>query len=99
MPTGGPAAANLTSGNPIAICGYTINAVAASTVQLEYGTGSTCTSPIPLTPAWSLPVTGFLTDNADYFRGLAVPPGQTLCAVVGGTGPALILVYYNNLVP
>ena len=101
MPAGGPAATNLTAANNIQICGYTIGMAAAGTARLEYGTQTTnpCdTGTVPLTPAWSIGTTGFVTDNADYFRGLFVPAGNTLC-LLSATSAASIIIYYNNLVP
>jgi hypothetical protein len=101
MPTGGPAATNLTSGNSILVCGYIINMAAAGTAGLEYGTKTTnpCdTGTVPLTPTWSMGTTSFMTDGGSFFRGLSVPPGNTLC-LVSATSAASIVVYYDNLPP
>lgn len=96
-----PTAAQLKigAGNSILICGYVVNSVTGGTAALEYGTltSAACdTGTTPITPAWGLPANGTVADNGDYFRGLSVPPGQTLCLVSTGAA-ASVIVYFDNL--
>lgn len=82
----------------IYVCGFAVTASVASTFQLEYGTGSNCgTGTTTITPAFSLPANGSLVDHQTYYAGIpAVPPGNDLCVVIGGTGPAPDIVYYTQ---
>ena len=92
----------LNAANNIYICGYTIQGGASSTAGLEYGTKTTSvcdTGTTALTPAWTFGTSGgIITDNADYFRGLAVPAGSTLC-IVSTTAAASVIIYYDNHSP
>ena len=81
----------------IYVCGFSFWATAVGTVQLVYGTGASCTGSNPVTPAFSLPATGGLVDHQTYYAGLpAIPPGNNLCFIVGGTGPIPMIVYYTQ---
>lgn len=81
------------AGRTIYICGWHVTVTAASTFQLEYGTGATCTSPTTLTPAFNVATSAPSGDHIDYaFMATAV--NTTLCVVIGGTGPAQVMVYY-----
>jgi hypothetical protein len=60
--------------------------VAASTFQLEYGTGTTCgTGTTTLGGAWTFTADGFVAPN--WQVPLIIPPGNSLCAVTTGTSP------------
>lgn len=79
------------------VCGYTVNAgAAAGTLQLQGGTGSTCSTTFNsnLTPVYALGINGVLVDTAMSFRGMQTAPGAGLCAVITGTGPTGGVVYY-----
>lgn len=82
--------------NQIYVCGFAVAASAASTFQLEYGTGGSCGGGTQtITPAFALPANGSLVDHQTYYAGIpAVPVGNNLCVVIGGTGPAPVIVYY-----
>jgi hypothetical protein len=82
----------------IYVCGFTVTASAASTFQLEYGTGTNCASVgATITPAFNLPANGSLVDHQTYYAGIPpVPAGSDLCVIVGGTGPAPMIVYYSQ---
>lgn len=87
----------LKSSTGIYVCGFVINSgAAASTAQLEYGTGTNCgTGTTALTPAFSLPINGSLPIISPYAWGF-VPVGDALCLVVTGTGPAQVFVDYGQ---
>ena len=80
------------------ICGYSFygGATAATmTLQLEYGTGATCSSPTVLTPAVPVAASTIVGDNSAFFRGLVVPANNGLCVVsAGGTVSAFVQVFY-----
>jgi|SRR5579862_2855787 len=82
----------------IYVCGWDVVATAAATWQLEYGTGATCGSgTTTITPAFSLAANGIFIEPHFYYDGIpAVPNGNNLCVVIGGTGPAPTILYYSQ---
>lgn len=72
----------------IYFCGFIVSYASgtAPTVQFEYGTGGSCTSPTVLTGAMSIPATAGQVIGARLALS-PVPIGSTLCIVSGGTGP------------
>ncbi len=81
------------TGQLIDICGYIFEGLAAGTVQLVFGTGSTCTSPTSITGVF---VTSTTTETIDHiataFQSSLL--GQSLCAIVTGTSSVVVDIYY-----
>lgn len=84
------------SGKQISICGWALNAGAATaTAQLEYGTGTNCgTGTTAISPVMSLGINGVLVDHIDY-SPLSLPRLNDLCLVTTGTGPMQVMIYYS----
>jgi hypothetical protein len=95
-----PTVPGIAPGTPIFVCGYVILVPASTAAGLTYGVpaslpGTGCgTSPVAITPTYTGAVA--LADNGGGFVGLSVPAGNNLCVTVTGTGPAQVLVYYDN---
>jgi ribulose kinase len=79
----------------INLCGFNFEGLANGTIQLVFGTGSSCTSSTNITEAFTTQVNGNVVDHIPYaFTSSA--QGQSLCAVVTGAGSVVIaLVYYS----
>ena len=87
----------ITSSNRvITLCGWAFNSgAAASTIQLEYGTGTNCaTGTTAITPAFALGINGTLPDHPG-FPSFSLPSNNDLCLVTTGTGPAIGIIYYT----
>jgi len=81
------------SGSLIHTCGFIFEGIAAGTVQLVYGTGSSCTSPVSITGVFVTSATSLVVDHiASAFTSGGL--GQSLCAVVTGAGAVVVDVYY-----
>jgi hypothetical protein len=97
--TASPTIGGIPPNTPIYVCGYTLVVPTGTNAGLTYGfpaslPGTGCgASPTPIMPSWPA---GTYIDGGDNARGLSVPPGNNLCLTVTGTGPAQILVYYDN---
>lgn len=83
-------------GKQISICGWVFNSgAAASTAQLEVGTGTNCgTGTTALTPAISLPINGTYADHVPN-ASVSLGTGVDLCLVTTGTGPTQVMLYYG----
>jgi hypothetical protein len=81
------------TGVAIHICGYIVEGLAAGTVQLVFGTGSTCTTPTVITPNFTTTATTSIVDHIVY-AFTSSGSGQTLCAVSTGTTSVIINTYY-----
>jgi hypothetical protein len=84
----------------ISLCGWSANSGgAASTWQLQYGTGTNCgTGGTAITPVYSLAINGVQIDHqGSAFISLAggAAPAD-LCLVTTGTGPLQIMIYYSQ---
>jgi len=81
----------------IFICGWVISGNGNLTVTFQYGTGANCatiTSPVPWGPIIILNSSSLstLVEATAIFRGLATPPGTSLCMTA--TAAANATVYY-----
>lgn len=86
----------LVAGQTVSICGYVASSVAASTVQLVYGTGANCgtgTTPINSPVFIGASVPAVLHSAFAFF---SAPTGNAICATIGGTGPVNITVSYTQ---
>lgn len=84
------------TGQVINVCGYVIAGAGTGTVQLEFGTGASCTSPTLLTAIIS---TITATNLQDHFGNAwaSSAPGQSLCAVTTGAASiASVAVYFSQ---
>jgi hypothetical protein len=78
----------------IYVCGFVLTdtgVTTATTIQLEYGTGSTCgtgTTALTGTFAQSL-LTSAIVVNVAGGTQIKAPSGNALCAVVAGTTPSI----------
>lgn len=63
---------------------------ASGTIQFEYGTGATCTSPTTLTDAIPMASGAPAGMGAGFGVVLAVPSGKTLCAIATAAAPGVI---------
>lgn len=74
------------AGQRIYICGWHITSTqsAANTFQLEYGTGSGCSSPTTITPALVVTSTAPATDHMQ-FAVTQTAVGAQFCVVTTGT--------------
>jgi len=92
----GAGTTQLVAGQPgqlIDVCGYVFEGIAAGTVQLVVGTGSSCTSPTNVTGIFVTSTTSLVVDHiATAFQSSAL--GQSLCAIVTGAGAVVVDVYY-----
>lgn len=80
----------------INICGYVIAGAGTGTMQIEFGTGASCTSPTILTAVVS---TITATNLQDHFGNAwaSSKPGESLCAVATGAGTvASVAVYVSQ---
>ncbi len=85
-----------TTGQVINYCGVAWDENANGTVQLVFGTGATCTSPTNISVNWTILTNGSLVNHLSYAFASSAP-GQSLCAVVTGTGnPVSIEAYYSQ---
>ena len=91
------------AGQSISICGWTLNAGAATaTASLSYGTGTNCgTGTTTIYPVLSLGINGVLVDNNNFAHvsppaanASAVP--NDVCLVTTGTGPMAVVLYYSQ---
>jgi|SRR5215831_15338549 len=80
----------------MAICGYTLNAGAATaTFQLTVGTGTNCNAnTVQITPPYQLGINGVLVDR-QVTAFYSTPKGYQLCYTITGTGPIEALVTYH----
>ncbi len=82
------------AGQPINICGWTWDENANGTVQMVFGTGASCTSSTAITSVVTIAVNGIQVNHVPY-AFVSSAPGQSLCAIVTGTGtPVNIDVYF-----
>jgi len=90
------AAVTASSGQILAVCGYTLNAgAAAATFQLTVGTGVNCNAnTLAITPVYSLGINGVLVDHP-VVAFYSAPAGYQLCYTITGTGPMNANVYYH----
>lgn len=80
------------SGKSIYLCGFFLQ---GTSVDLRYGTGSTCTTPTQLMPKMSLSPTG-LYDSSSFFRGMQTTSGATLCVDNAATATAQGFVFFSQ---
>ena len=78
----------LSTGKSVYVCQFTIAGTTGGSVQLEYGTGTTCTTPTVLTGAISV------TTASPISMGwggalITAPAGNALCLVTAGTSTAV----------
>jgi hypothetical protein len=85
------------AGQRVVICGYVLNAGAATaTFLLSAGTGTNCNvGTVALTPTFSLPINGVVA-NRGVTVGEATAVGSALCYTITGTGPMNAVVYYDQ---
>lgn len=72
----------------INLCGFKYDLNANGTVQLVWGTGASCTSPTNITSNITTLTNDHIIHHLPYAY-LSSLPGQSLCAVVTGTGSVL----------
>lgn len=84
-------------GQQIYVCGFVFEGTAAGSAQLEYGaTGTNCSSPTAVTPAFGVGAAGNpgVVDHQTYYAGLpAVPSGSDLCVLTTGTATQAVAYY------
>ncbi len=86
------------AGKITVLCGWhvTSSQSTATTFQIEYGTGATCTSPTVITPAFNVTSTAPSADHIDY-ADIQAPAGANICIVsVGATVGQQYLLYYSQ---
>ena len=87
------------AGKIIVVCGWHVTSTqsTSTTFQLVYGTqGGPCTSPVTITPPFSVTSTAPSADHIDYATA-TIPAGNQLCVTTTGTTVAqAILVYYSQ---
>lgn len=76
------------AGVPINLCGFKYDLNANGTVQLVFGTGSSCTNATNVTSNITTLVNDHIVHHLSYAY-LSSAPGQSLCAIVTGTGSVL----------
>jgi hypothetical protein len=81
------------AGQVINICGYVFSGSTAGTLQYEFGTGATCTTPTLLTAVFTT-ATGVSLQDHFNFAWATSAQGQSLCAVI--TGNSSVAVYYSQ---
>lgn len=82
------------SGVVINICGFMLDLNANGTVQLVFGTGSSCTSSTPIMSNITTLTNDHIVNHPSY-AWLSSKPGESVCAIVTGTGAVLNAdVYY-----
>ena len=87
----------LVSSKSISVTSFNLVATAASTFRWIYGTGTTCgTGTTSLTGTYSLGISGVLSVGNGLGIIFAIPKGNALCAVTGGTGPTSGSVSYTQ---
>lgn len=83
------------AGQGVYICNLWLNvSTNSATVQLEYGTGASCTGTNAMTgviagPATAAPLQAMINLGSSDFLQLSAPAGNTVCIVSGGTTPGL----------
>jgi hypothetical protein len=75
----------------INICGYVFSGSTAGTVQFEFGTGATCTTPTLLTALFTTATGVSLTDHFSYAFASS-KPGESLCVVITANASAAAYV-------
>lgn len=75
-------------GRVINYCGFKYDLNANGTVQLVWGTGATCTSPTNITANITTLTNDHIINHLPTAY-LSSAPGQSLCAIVTGTGAVL----------
>lgn len=82
------------TGQVINVCGFMFDLNANGTVQLIFGTGSGCTSSTSVTNNITTLTNDHIINHPSY-AWISSKPGESLCAVVTGTGAVLNAdVYY-----
>lgn len=89
------------AGSAIYVCGYKIATNAAINVGLVFGTGTNCATGLTkITPAYAFAANtagiASIDDGAQQFRGLTVPPGQTLCINTSAGSAVQAIVYFDQ---
>jgi hypothetical protein len=84
------------NGNTIFVCGLIASSAGTQTVQLEYGSDSSCSSPVTLTPAFPLVAGEPLVADPGIFAGLTAPGGSTVCVVTGEAEATAVEVFYDD---
>jgi hypothetical protein len=84
------------AGQSIQLCGYVFEGIANGTIVLNLGTGATCTSPSAITANYTTQVNGNVAALHTYVY-FSSQQGQSLCAVVTGTGTVVgVEIYYGQ---
>lgn len=85
------------TGQRINICGYMVEGLAAGTAQIVIGTGASCTSPTNLSSVMSV---GAASNTVNHPPNVwfSTTAGQSVCAIVTGTGTVVAVdIYYSQL--
>jgi hypothetical protein len=82
------------AGKAVYFCGFTYQSTGVvNTLQIVAGTGPTCTSSTPLTGLYLSTTSVSVVGHSNFVQAFGAP-GQTLCAVIGGTNTVVIQAYY-----
>jgi hypothetical protein len=88
------------SGQSIYVTGYDLSTSSAATsnggYQLEYGTGSTCASPVALTPAYVFAAGAGVARPGGLGPQLIVPAGDALCLLTSQAQPVFAAGSYTQ---
>jgi hypothetical protein len=79
------------AGQVINICGYVFSGSTAGTLQFQFGTGASCTTPTQLTAIFTTAVGQSLQDHFSYAWATSLP-GQSLCVTITGNASAAAYV-------
>lgn len=83
------------TGQAISLCGFIFEGLATGTVQLVFGTGSTCTTPTNITGVFNTGATSNVTDHLPS-AWMSSSSGQGMCGIVGGATAVVIDTYYSQ---
>lgn len=81
------------AGQVINVCGYVFSGASVGTVQFQFGTGTSCTTPTLLTAVFTTATAINLQDHFSYAWATSAQ-GQSLCAVI--TGNASASIYFSQ---
>jgi hypothetical protein len=85
------------AGKTIYVCSYTFVGGGTTSASLTTGTGTNCAgSTASLTPPYPFAAQTILVDGADFWRGIATPPGNALCVNNGSAAQITGIIYYTQ---
>jgi hypothetical protein len=84
------------AGQTTHICGYDVGSgAAAGGFQLEFGTGTGCSTPTTMTAAYTLGINSFVSSRSPFAQ-MDAGVGTDVCVVTTGTGPTAMTLYYSQ---